>query len=83
MSRTPEVEAAMRNVESGVGYTDHSDTLAIEVKRLEAENAKLRVALEEIARYDQSSSHGEGVCPYGCDTPHIAKRALNSEGATP
>jgi len=37
----------------------------------------LRRALEEIASYDRGSKHGEGICPYGCDTPWIAKTALD------
>lgn len=32
---------------------------------------QLREALERIARYGK-----DGICPYGCDTPHIAKAAL-------
>jgi multidrug resistance efflux pump len=46
------------------------------VEELEEQNAKLRAALEEIARYDRDSPHGPGVCRYGCDTPHIAQTAL-------
>jgi len=57
----------------------------LESKRDEAdrENANLRTlldvaegALKEIAAYDKDSRHGEGTCPYGCDTPHIADQAL-------
>ena len=34
-------------------------------------------ALQEIAAYDRISDLTEdGVCPYGCDTPWIAKKAL-------
>lgn len=40
----------------------------------------LRRALEEIASYDKDSSHGEGICPYGCDTPCIARTALSKAG---
>jgi hypothetical protein len=35
--------------------------------------ATLENALTEIAGYDD----GAGCCPYGCDTPTIAKRALS------
>lgn len=35
MSRTPEVEKAMRNTESGLYCTDDADTLAAEIERLE------------------------------------------------
>jgi hypothetical protein len=31
-------------------------------------------ALAEIAKYDNSTTLG--ICPYGCDTPHIAQTAL-------
>ena len=37
-------------------------------------------ALEEIASYDRDSKHGEGICPYGCDTPCIARTALSKAG---
>lgn len=37
-------------------------------------------ALEEIASYDRDSKHGEGICPYGCDTPSIARTALSKAG---
>lgn len=40
----------------------------------------LRRALEEIASYDNGSVHGPGICPYGCDTPHIAQLALCNTG---
>lgn len=32
-------------------------------------------ALREIANYS-SKGVGEGICPYGCDTPSIAAKAL-------
>lgn len=32
-------------------------------------------AMNEIANYD-SHSEKPGICPYGCDTPHIAREAL-------
>jgi cell shape-determining protein MreC len=38
---------------------------------LEAEVERLREALWSIAAYGD-----DGVCPYGCDTPHIARAAL-------
>lgn len=40
----------------------------------------MRRALEEIASYDKDSKHGEGICPYGCDTPWIARTALSKAG---
>jgi hypothetical protein len=41
-----------------------------------AKLAKCREALESIARYDKDSKHGDGICPYGCDTPSIARQTL-------
>jgi hypothetical protein len=41
-----------------------------------AKLAKCRTALESIARYDKDSKHGDGICPYGCDTPSIARQTL-------
>lgn len=40
----------------------------------------MRRALEQIATYDNGSVHGSGICPYGCDTPHIAQLALCKTG---
>ena len=34
-------------------------------------------ALKNIQRYDRE---GSGICPYGCDTPYIAKKALVDYG---
>lgn len=45
-------------------------------RQLEEENNKLRKILEQISNYDKASKYGEGICPYGCDCPEIAKRAL-------
>lgn len=35
-----------------------------------------KTALQLIASYS-SIQFGEGICPYGCDTPTIAQNALN------
>jgi len=38
-------------------------------------NIKILVkALQIIQSYDHN---GDGICPYGCDTPYIAKKALD------
>lgn len=42
---------------------------------LHAERDKYRAALEKIAAYGT-----DGICPFGCDTPHIARDALRPEG---
>lgn len=41
----------------------------------EAENMRLREALGQVAAYG-----GPDICPYGCDTPFIARKALEGEG---
>jgi hypothetical protein len=43
-----------------------------------AKLALARETLEVIAGYDKDSKFGAGICPYGCDTPHIAQEALES-----
>lgn len=48
------------------------------IAALEAEVAALVDALRTISSYDQNSPHGEGICPYGCDCPAIARRALEA-----
>ena len=52
----------------GVGSGD-SSALWSEIYRLRAE-------LNTIRDYDRDSKHGEGICPYGCDCPSIADKAL-------
>lgn len=49
-----------------------------EIKKLEAQLLIARLALDEIASYDKDSKHGNGICPYGCDTPHIAQDAIKN-----
>lgn len=44
---------------------------ATDYDALREDVARLREALERIAKYGDN-----GICPYGCDTPHIAKAAL-------
>ena len=57
------------NAENGrVGSSD-SSALWSEIYRLRAE-------LNTIRDYDRDSKHGEGICPYGCDCPSIADKAL-------
>jgi len=61
---------------------DEDGTTSIEryAEGLQAENAALRAALEEIANYDKEAER-KGLCPYGCDTPNIAHLALHSSPA--
>jgi len=42
----------------------------------------LTTALETISDYDKHSGT-EGLCPYGCDTPWIAREALSAGRARP
>lgn len=45
-------------------------------EQLQEKAMKYQAALQLIAGYDKGSKFGEGICPYGCDTPHIAKEVL-------
>lgn len=66
---------------SRVNYAAFSDQLYRHKEALkraeaaEAEVARLREALETIAGYSRLN----GCCPYGCDTPTIAKNALEAK----
>ena len=51
-----------------VKYEDYLDVL----RKAEA----YKKALDLITTYDKHSKFGEGICPYGCDCPHIAQEAL-------
>ena len=50
-------------------YQDASN----EMFKAQAELERVRAALERIARYGK-----DGICPFGCDTPHIAQAALTA-----
>ena len=68
--RTAELEAAntllyKKNCALGRAETSIND--------LQAELERVRAALERIARYGN-----DGICPFGCDTPHIAQAALTA-----
>ncbi len=47
-----------------------------EISRLRAKLERAREGLEAIKRYDENTKYGVGVCPYGCDTPNIARETL-------
>ncbi len=47
-----------------------------EIARLAAENERMREALRDIESYGEAPLGDDGICPYGCDTPHIARTAL-------
>ena len=47
-----------------------------EISVLVNQNSALLEALKTIAKYDQNSPHGDGICPSGCDCPSIANTAL-------
>lgn len=44
--------------------------------RLKTENIELLEALRVIASYGKGGPHQDGVCPYGCDCPYIAEKAI-------
>ena len=52
---------------------------ADEIERLNAENARLREALEKIAN-EAWNTHAEFCHPDGCDSPGIARAALAEQG---
>lgn len=69
---------------------DRLDELETEVDELEEVSeefedistkkfSRYRQALQSIAKYDEGSPHGEGICHYGCDCPWIAKKALSMD----
>lgn len=64
---TPRTNTAIFN-----GY----DYLTKEARLMERQLSVMMDALEVIAKYDEHSPHGKGSCPYGCDTPSIARAAL-------
>ena len=55
----------------GTSASDEIVFLEGKVERLEAEVERLRNALRRIAAYGEA-----GICPYGCDTPYIARATL-------
>jgi hypothetical protein len=60
----------------------HDQRRAAALERICARQAReierYRTALESISHYDVRSQYGEGICPYGCDTPNIAQQALKA-----
>ena len=61
--------------DAGITFdTGYVRELFDEIEKLKAENARLRVALATIAQYGE-----DGICPYGCDTPNIARDALSNQ----
>ena len=68
--RTAELEAAKAiqaiDLKNNNAYREQVATLQAELERV-------RAALVRIARYGK-----DGICPYGCDTPHIAQAALTA-----
>ncbi len=58
-----------------VEYYDDDFFICATLEDARDEVARLRGALERIAKYGDN-----GICPYGCDTPHIAQAALTPQG---
>jgi len=61
-----DVEKKIKSLENLLAVKDAG------MKALEKEVERLKDSLEEIKSYDK----GDGCCVYGCDTPTIAKQAL-------
>lgn len=61
-----------------VVYASRFETVSDELKRVRDDNARLRRALAAIVKYGDKGIHGnDGICPFGCDCPHIAQAALD------
>ena len=79
--RTAELEAAKRDLGRAYESEKSMDRIMrieeassrVMIDRLRAELERVRAALERIARYGN-----DGICPFGCDTPHIAQAALTA-----
>ena len=80
----PELERAVME-ECPEGEYVKAEEVNESLKALVEERDRLLKALREIADYDKHSPHGRGsgICPYGCDTPWIAKTALGIECDVP
>jgi hypothetical protein len=86
MTPTPRTGDALESILREKGELSEDTAPAVLVKlcrQLERENAAMREAIREayealktIASYDKGSTYGDGLCPYGCDTPYIANKAL-------
>jgi hypothetical protein len=50
--------------------------IAERLEELSKERAELLVTLKTIAEYGIGSDRSDGICPYGCDCPHIAQEAI-------
>lgn len=81
MSETPRTDAQTSELAAQrEAYRDeHSRRLQLQqaVQDRDALIGHLRDVLREIASYGDDH---DGICPYGCDCPHVAKKAL---AATP
>lgn len=72
--------------EPGFKYADafHIKDIADLLSHIESQDKKLAKAvgtLRNISGYDSIySGQKEGICPYGCDTPKIAKETLAKLG---
>ena len=55
------------------------DSLESENKELRAEKERMRKALLHIRSYEEvGPNKDDGICPYGCDCPGIAKDLLQA-----
>ena len=40
-------------------------------------DANIKILVEALQMIQSYDHNGDGICPYGCDTPYIAKEALD------
>ena len=69
----------MDNMTNANGYFGISlPELRNKIKERDKEIARLTEALKTIAKYGIGLDRNDGICPYGCDCPHIAQEAIKS-----
>lgn len=66
----------LHNIPENTDWHAHYWSLSEKHHAALLEIINLKAALREISSYDKDSVLGRGICPYGCDTPHIAQQAL-------
>lgn len=76
--RDAEIERLREIEASWSGTVDNAERLANQVARLEADNARLREALEEIVYSHEIARQAGHACMLDCDKP--ARAALDGEG---
>lgn len=81
-------EAVQELIEVAEGMICHIDPYFIQKYHIDTDLARLKAELTpKLATLENAlktiSEYGKaGICPYGCDTPEIAKKALLAYGAS-